>query len=99
MSNVNPAPVALPRRLLAEAVGTGLLVTPTSFANPAVTVGRVFTDTFAGITPGSVPLYIGAQIVGAAVGLVLVITLYPDTDRPPVEVVVDAAAGSSGREH
>ena len=69
--------------------------------NPAVTVGRVFTDTFAGITPGSVPLYIGAQIVGAAVGLGLVITLYPDTDRPPVdlEVVVDAAAGSSGREH
>jgi hypothetical protein len=54
MSNVNPAPVALPRRLLAEAVGTGLLITPTSFANPAVTVGRVFTDTFAGITPGSV---------------------------------------------
>ena len=73
----------------------------TSFANPAVTVGRVFTDTFAGIAPGSVPLYIGAQIVGAAVGLGLVITLYPDTDRPPVdlEVVVDAAAGSSGREH
>jgi len=49
----------------------------TSFANPAVTIGRIFTDTFAGIAPGSVPLYIGAQIIGAAVGLALVIALFP----------------------
>lgn len=49
----------------------------TSFANPAVTIGRIFTDTFAGIAPGSVPLYVGAQIIGAAVGLGLVITLIP----------------------
>ena len=49
----------------------------TSFANPAVTVGRIFTDTFAGIAPGSVPLYVGAQIVGAAAGLGLVIALFP----------------------
>ena len=41
----------------------------TSFANPAVTVGRMFSDTFAGIAPGSVPLFIAAQLVGAAVGL------------------------------
>ena len=49
----------------------------TSFANPAVTIGRVFTDTFAGIAPGSVPLYIGAQIIGAAIGVGLVIALFP----------------------
>src|SRR5664279_1578915 len=49
----------------------------TSFANPAVTIGRIFTHTFAGIAPGSVPLYIGAQIIGAAVGLALVIALFP----------------------
>ncbi len=43
----------------------------TSFANPAVTIGRIFTNTFAGIAPGSVPLYVGAQICsGAAIGLV-----------------------------
>ncbi len=56
----------------------------TSFANPAVTVGRVFTDTFAGIAPGSVPLYIGAQIIGAAIGVGLVRTLYPSA-APPAE--------------
>lgn len=43
----------------------------TSFANPAVTIGRAFTDTFAGISPGSVPAYVVAQLVGGAVGLVL----------------------------
>jgi len=41
----------------------------TSFANPAVTVGRIFSDTFAGIAPASVLPFIGAQIVGALIGL------------------------------
>jgi glycerol uptake facilitator-like aquaporin len=44
----------------------------TSFANPAVTVGRIFSDTFAGIDPSSVLPFIGAQIVGAAIGFGLV---------------------------
>ncbi|WUB77419.1 aquaporin [Streptomyces sp. NBC_00576] len=44
----------------------------TSFANPAVTIGRTFSDTFAGIAPGSVPGFVGAQLVGAVVGLALV---------------------------
>ncbi|GAB2780550.1 MIP/aquaporin family protein [Streptomyces chlorus] len=44
----------------------------TSFANPAVTIGRAFTDTFAGIAPGSVVGFIGMQLVGAVVGLALV---------------------------
>ena len=55
----------------------------TSFANPAVTIGRIFTDTFAGIAPGSVPLYIGAQIVGAVIGLGLVIALFPQPTTIP----------------
>ena len=41
----------------------------TSFANPAVTIGRLFTDTFAGIAPASVLPYILAQLVGAAIGM------------------------------
>jgi glycerol uptake facilitator-like aquaporin len=49
----------------------------TSFANPAVTIGRVFSDTFAGIAPGSVPAFIGAQVAGGLVGLGLVVVLYP----------------------
>ena len=44
----------------------------TSFANPAVTIGRVFTDTFAGIAPGSVLPFIAAQIIGALLGMLAV---------------------------
>ena len=44
----------------------------TSFANPAVTIGRLFTDTFAGIAPASVLPYILAQLVGAAIGMAIV---------------------------
>jgi arsenate reductase len=49
----------------------------TSFANPAVTVGRAFTDTFAGIAPTSVPGFVLAQLVGAGVGLAIVQLLQP----------------------
>ncbi|MFH9090299.1 aquaporin [Streptomyces sp. NPDC017673] len=48
----------------------------TSFANPAVTIGRTFTDTFAGIAPASVAPFIAAQLVGAAVGLGVVTAVY-----------------------
>lgn len=41
----------------------------TSFANPAVTIGRVFSDTFAGISPDSVLPFIGAQLIGMSLGL------------------------------
>jgi glycerol uptake facilitator-like aquaporin len=60
----------------------------TSFANPAVTVGRVFSDTFAGIAPGSVLGFVVAQLVGGAVGVVLVRALYPDVATAADEVVV-----------
>ena len=60
----------------------------TSFANPAVTVGRMFSDSFAGIAPASAPSFIAAQLVGALVGLALIVTLYPDAARTADEVVV-----------
>ena len=44
----------------------------TSFANPAVTIGRLFSNTFAGIDPASVAPYIGAQLVGALLGFLIV---------------------------
>ena len=47
----------------------------TSFANPAVTVGRMFTDSFAGISPASVLPFIGAQLVGAFIGLGMLLLL------------------------
>ena len=49
----------------------------TSFANPAVTIGRLFTDTFAGIGPASVLPFLAAQAVGAAIGIALVLLFFP----------------------
>jgi glycerol uptake facilitator-like aquaporin len=60
----------------------------TSFANPAMTIGRVFSDSFAGIAPGSAPGFIAAQIAGGLVGLALVTALYPDAASSAGEVVV-----------
>jgi len=49
----------------------------TSFANPAIDIGRMFSDTFAGIAPASVPAYIVVQLVGGVVALGLIAILYP----------------------
>ncbi|GEL99789.1 aquaporin [Cellulomonas terrae] len=49
----------------------------TSFANPAVTVGRMFSDTFAGIAPGSVPPFLLAQVLGAGLGAAAALAFYP----------------------
>jgi glycerol uptake facilitator-like aquaporin len=64
-------------------VAVGLYITAaywftasTSFANPAVTVARSLSDTFAGIAPASVPLFLVAQIAGALAGLALFDWLY-----------------------
>jgi glycerol uptake facilitator-like aquaporin len=54
----------------------------TSFANPAVTVGRMVTDSFTGIAPSSVLPFVAAQVLGAAVGVVLVRVLYPYVVEP-----------------
>jgi arsenate reductase len=49
----------------------------TSFANPAISVGRMFSDTFAGIAPASVPGFVVAQLLGGAAAIVAVRALYP----------------------
>ncbi|UXY25396.1 aquaporin [Streptomyces sp. HUAS TT20] len=54
----------------------------TSFANPAVTVGRAFTDTFAGIAPASVAPFIAAQLLGAALGLGIVAAVHGPNPTP-----------------
>ena len=61
----------------------------TSFANPAITVGRMFSDTFAGIAPASVPAFVVAQLVGGAVAIGVLRILYPDiTPDEAAEVMV-----------
>ncbi|MFJ8990162.1 aquaporin [Streptomyces sp. NPDC102279] len=66
----------------------------TSFANPAVTVGRAFTDTFAGIAPASVLPFVTAQLAGAAVGLGLARALF----GRPQPARTDLAPGRSAPE-
>jgi arsenate reductase len=79
--------------LAAPAVGAYIgaaywFTSSTSFANPAVTVGRMFSDTFAGITPASVPAFVVAQFVGLMLGVGLTLGLHPDAGETADDVVV-----------
>ncbi len=69
----------------------------TSFANPAVTVGRIFSDTFAGIAPGSAVAFIAAQLVGLASGVAVTLGLYPDVSATADDVVIPHAADATPR--
>ena len=61
----------------------------TSFANPAIAIGRMLSNTFAGIAPSSVPSFIAAQIIGGALAVVVIRTLYPGvTPAEAAEVVI-----------
>lgn len=76
--------------LCAAAVGAYIgaaywFTSSTSFANPAVTAGRVFSDTFAGIAPSSVSAFMLAQLVGAGLGVLLILILYPWPSGSPTE--------------
>ena len=63
-----------------------------SFANPAITIGRMLSNTFAGIAPASVPGFVAAQLVGGVVAIVALLALYPDiTPEEAAEVVVPLA--------
>ncbi|HVK24056.1 MAG TPA: MIP/aquaporin family protein [Actinokineospora sp.] len=62
-------------------LGAYFLTSSTSFANPAVTVGRALTGSFAGISPSSVLPFIAAQLVGAAIGVGLAAILLPSTEE------------------
>lgn len=62
----------------------------TSFANPAITIGRAFTDTFAGIAPTSVPGFVAAQLIGAAIALAAVLTITPRPSPPDGAAIEEA---------
>jgi arsenate reductase len=67
----------------------------TSFANPAIVFGRVFTNSFAGIAPGSSPLFVGAEVIGGLLGYLLVRALFVDvTARDAQNVTVAHGAGA-----
>jgi glycerol uptake facilitator-like aquaporin len=81
-------------RTAAAAVGAYIgaayfFTSSTSFANPAIAVGRMFSDTFAGIAPSSVPSFIGAQIIGGLIAIGVIKALYPDvTPAEAADVIV-----------
>jgi arsenate reductase len=65
----------------------------TGFANPAITIGRTFSDTFAGIAPASLPSFIVAQLVGGAIAIGVIRILYPAiTPEEAAEVMVSRTA-------
>jgi arsenate reductase len=69
-------------------LGAYFFTSSTSFANPAVTIGRAFSDTFAGIAPASVPAFVAAQLVGggAALGLLRLLQVpTPESTIPTPE--------------
>lgn len=87
--------------LAAPAVGAYIgaaywFTSSTAFANPAVTVGRMFSDTFAGIVPGSVPGFVLAQLVGAAAGMGLLLVLFPTAGRSADDVVIPHRSEATG---
>ncbi|MEO1063654.1 MAG: MIP/aquaporin family protein [Actinomycetota bacterium] len=68
--------------------GAYYFTSSTSFANPAVTVSRMFSDTFAGIEPASVPAFVIAQFLAVGVAVVVVRAIYPDVSEVADRVVV-----------
>jgi glycerol uptake facilitator-like aquaporin len=77
------------RDVVAFAVGVWIggaywFTSSTSFANPAVTIARTLSDTFAGIQPSSAPMFVVMQLLGAAIAFALIRFLYP------YDLVVDA---------
>jgi len=67
----------------------------TSFANPAVTIGRMLTNTYAGIAPASAPAFIAAQITGSAIGTGLAVIIHPAPALAP-SLREDGAAQLTG---
>jgi arsenate reductase len=74
-----------------------------SFANPAITIGRMFSNSFAGIAPSAVLPFIGAQVIGGIAGVAIIRALYPGvTPAEAADVVVPheaAAAATAASDH
>ncbi len=79
--------------------GAYFFTSSTSFANPAVTLARTLSDTFAGIAPASAPAFIAAQLVGAALAVACASALYPNLADVADDVVLPHADQQQEKEH
>src|SRR5262249_34689625 len=70
-----------------------------SFANPAISIGRMFSDTFAGIAPSSVPSFIGAQVIGGALAVAVIKALYPNVTPAEAAGVIVPHHPDRGAQH
>ena len=87
-------------RIVPAAVGAYIgaayfFTSSTSFANPAITIGRMFSDTFAGIAPAAAPVFIGAQLTGGLLAIAAIRALYPG----PSPVVVPDVPVAGVQDH
>ena len=90
-------PEATPAAVGAYIGAAYFFTSSTSFANPAITVGRMFSDTFAGIAPSSAPAFIAAQIVGGALAVVVIRALYPRiTPAQAADIIVPHQQDQAG---
>lgn len=76
--------------------GAYYFTSSTSFANPAVTVGRMFSDTFAGIEPAGAPAFVAAQLAATLAAVVIVKLIYPDIGSVADRVVVPHPSADAG---
>jgi len=70
----------------------------TSFANPAIAVGRMFSDSFAGIAPSSVPLFVVAEVIGGLVAIAAIAVLYPRLTKEEAADIIVAHHDIDGEE-
>jgi glycerol uptake facilitator-like aquaporin len=70
----------------------------TSFANPAIAVGRMFSNTFAGIAPSSVPTFVVAEVIGGVVAVLAIMVLYPDLTRDEAADIIVPHHGADAGE-
>lgn len=82
---VNHRPSAVPALVGLYITGAYWFTSSTSFANPAVTIARSLSDTFAGIAPGNMPLFIVMQLIGAGLAILLARWLFVNSTQSPKE--------------
>ena len=87
---------AAPYAVGAYIAGAYFFTASTSFANPAVTIARMLSNTFAGIAPSSVPPFVVAQVVGAGLAVLAIKVLYPTVRTFAADVVVPHEADPKG---
>lgn len=85
------------KEMIAVAVGAYItaaywFTSSTSFANPAVAVARMFSDTFAGIAPASVLPFLAMQLAGGILAAGLLLLLYPHPERAAAEITAESTA-------